>query len=46
MFTKLILFDIDETEEEFSTRLANNLENLIIKEGPETVKFIFLILYP
>lgn len=26
-----------ETEEEFSTRLANNLENLIIKEGPETV---------
>ncbi|KAL6659300.1 hypothetical protein ACP70R_003340 [Stipagrostis hirtigluma subsp. patula] len=27
----------DETEEEFSTRLANNLENLIIKEGPETI---------
>ncbi|WVZ94558.1 hypothetical protein U9M48_040437 [Paspalum notatum var. saurae] len=27
----------DETEEEFSTRLANNLENLILKEGPETV---------
>ncbi|KAF7145653.1 hypothetical protein RHSIM_Rhsim04G0084500 [Rhododendron simsii] len=26
-----------ETEEEFSTRLANNLENLILKEGPETV---------
>ncbi|XP_075518674.1 gamma aminobutyrate transaminase 1, mitochondrial-like [Primulina tabacum] len=26
-----------ETEEEFSTRLANNLENLIIKEGPETI---------
>ena len=25
-----------ETEEEFSTRLANNLENLILK-GPETV---------
>jgi 4-aminobutyrate--pyruvate transaminase len=28
----------DETEEEFSTRLANNLENLILKEGPDTVK--------
>jgi 4-aminobutyrate--pyruvate transaminase len=27
-----------ETEEEFATRLANNLENLILKEGPETVK--------
>ncbi|XP_055802278.1 gamma aminobutyrate transaminase 2 [Solanum dulcamara] len=26
-----------ETEEEYSTRLANNLENLILKEGPETV---------
>ncbi|KAK4484393.1 hypothetical protein RD792_006972 [Penstemon davidsonii] len=26
-----------ETEEEFSTRLANNLENLIIKEGPDTI---------
>ena len=26
-----------ESEEEFSTRLANNLENLILKEGPETV---------
>lgn len=26
-----------ETEEEFSTRLANNLEELILKEGPETV---------
>ncbi|KAK8614841.1 hypothetical protein V6N13_068630 [Hibiscus sabdariffa] len=26
-----------ETEEDFSTRLANNLENLILKEGPETV---------
>ncbi|XP_070033233.1 vanillin aminotransferase isoform X1 [Nicotiana tomentosiformis] len=26
-----------ETEEEFSTRLANNLENIIFKEGPETV---------
>ncbi|XP_039005717.1 gamma aminobutyrate transaminase 3, chloroplastic-like [Hibiscus syriacus] len=23
--------------EEFSTRLANNLENLILKEGPETI---------
>nr|AJT59571.1 GABAT2 [Veratrum californicum] len=26
-----------ETEEEFSTRLANNLESLIIKEGPDTI---------
>ncbi|XP_027155544.1 gamma aminobutyrate transaminase 3, chloroplastic [Coffea eugenioides] len=26
-----------ETEEEFSTRLANNLEALILKEGPETI---------
>ncbi|XP_073137988.1 gamma aminobutyrate transaminase 1, mitochondrial-like [Henckelia pumila] len=26
-----------ETEEEFSTRLANKLENLIVKEGPETI---------
>jgi ribose 5-phosphate isomerase len=29
-----------ETEEEFATRLATNLENLILKEGPETVKFL------
>ena len=28
-----------ETEEEFSMRLANNLEDLILKEGPDTVKF-------
>ena len=26
-----------ETEEEFSTRLAKRLEDLILKEGPETV---------
>ncbi|XP_047317542.1 gamma aminobutyrate transaminase 3, chloroplastic-like [Impatiens glandulifera] len=26
-----------ESEEEFSTRLANNLETLILKEGPETI---------
>ena len=26
-----------ETEEEFATRCANELEDLIIKEGPETV---------
>eukprot|EP00249_Psilotum_nudum_P017357 c26280_g1_i2 orf=384-2078(-) len=26
-----------ESEEDFSTRLANNLESLIIKEGPETI---------
>ncbi|ESQ47651.1 hypothetical protein EUTSA_v10020531mg [Eutrema salsugineum] len=26
-----------ESEEEFSTRLAKNLEDLIIKEGPETI---------
>jgi hypothetical protein len=37
MLTNMILFDTDETEEQFSTRLANNLENLILKEGPETV---------
>jgi 4-aminobutyrate--pyruvate transaminase len=30
----------DETEEEFSTRLAENLEKLILKEGPETVSSI------
>jgi 4-aminobutyrate---pyruvate transaminase len=31
-------YDISgETEEEFATRLANNLEELILKEGPETV---------
>lgn len=29
-----------ETEEEFSTRLAKNLEDLILKEGPETVTSI------
>ncbi|EEE56165.1 hypothetical protein OsJ_05081 [Oryza sativa Japonica Group] len=26
-----------ETEEEFATRLADNLENLILKQGPETI---------
>ncbi|KAF1884907.1 hypothetical protein Lal_00028795 [Lupinus albus] len=26
-----------ETEEEFSTRLANNLEEMILKEGPDTI---------
>ena len=26
-----------ESEEEFTTRLANNLEDLIVKEGPDTV---------
>ena len=26
-----------ETEEQFSTRLAQNLENLILEEGPETI---------
>ncbi|KAE9593429.1 putative transaminase [Lupinus albus] len=26
-----------ETEEEFSTRLSNNLEELILKEGPDTI---------
>ncbi|XP_041995211.1 gamma aminobutyrate transaminase 3, chloroplastic isoform X2 [Salvia splendens] len=26
-----------ESEEEFSTRLAKNLENLILKEGPDTI---------
>ncbi|KAF2305764.1 hypothetical protein GH714_008117 [Hevea brasiliensis] len=29
-----------ETEEEFSTRLANSLESLILKEGPETVQAV------
>jgi hypothetical protein len=29
-----------ETEEDFATRLATNLENLILKEGPETVEFL------
>lgn len=28
---------LGETEEDFSTRLANNLENLILEEGPDTV---------
>jgi hypothetical protein len=42
MFTKIVFFNVDETEEEFSTRLANNLESLIIKEGPETVSLFFL----
>lgn len=32
-----------ETEEEFSTRLATNLENLIQKEGPETVIYSYII---
>jgi hypothetical protein len=41
MFTKIDFFNVDETEEEFSTRLANNLESLIIKEGPETVSLFF-----
>ncbi|KAK7825516.1 gamma aminobutyrate transaminase 3 [Quercus suber] len=31
------LISASETEEEFSTRLAVNLENLILKEGPETI---------
>lgn len=34
----MLLFISGETEEEFSTRLAKNLEDLILKEGPETVK--------
>lgn len=29
--------NIGETEDQFSTRLATNLKNLILKEGPETV---------
>ncbi|KAK9682364.1 hypothetical protein RND81_10G068500 [Saponaria officinalis] len=28
---------LGETEEDFATRLATNLENLILKEGPETI---------
>jgi len=45
MLTKWLCFNIDETEEEFSTRLANNLENLILKEGPETVKYYLYIFW-
>ena len=30
-------YALGETEEEYATRLANNLESLILKEGPETV---------
>ncbi len=30
-----------ESEEEFATRLANNLEAMILKEGPETVAAFF-----
>jgi hypothetical protein len=44
MLNKWLCCDIDETEEEFATRLANNLENLILKEGPETVNFSFCFL--
>lgn len=36
-YSKFLNVFLGETEEEFSTRLANNLENLILKEGPETV---------
>jgi hypothetical protein len=39
-----------ESEEDFATRLAENLEKLILKEGPETVSKkslpIFEYLYP
>lgn len=44
-FLLLLNFHIPgETEEEFSTRLAINLENLILKEGPETVIYSNIIL--
>jgi 4-aminobutyrate---pyruvate transaminase len=33
------VWETGETEEEFATRLAKNLEDLILKEGPETVRF-------
>lgn len=36
MFLNVISY-AGETEEEFSTRLAKNLEDLILKEGPQTV---------
>lgn len=36
---KLFWCGTGETEEEFATRLAKNLEDLILKEGPETVQF-------
>lgn len=31
-----------ETEEDFATRLADNLEKLILKEGPETIAAMFM----
>ena len=31
-----------ESEEDFSTRLAENLEELILKEGPETIAAMFM----
>ena len=31
-----------ETEEEFASRLADNLEKLILKEGPETIAAMFM----
>ena len=33
--------DIDETEEEFSKRMGKNLEDLILKEDPETIAGFF-----
>lgn len=35
----MLMLTPGETEEEFSTRLANNLDELIQKEGPDTVCF-------
>ena len=33
--------DDAETEEDFATRMAENLENMIITEGPDTVAAFF-----
>ena len=32
-----------ESEEEFATRMADNLEKLILEEGPETVAAFFAV---
>ena len=37
MMICMYTYALGETEEEYATRLANNLESLILKEGPETV---------
>ena len=34
--------DEDESEEDFATRLADNLERLIVREGPDTIAAMFV----